>query len=224
MLRFGDRWGPDSHVVFYPIRGGEIWNLVLICVDDLPPEVPRAEADIKDMYAKFEGWDPILTTLISNVQKCDKWKIKTMEELPTWTNEAVTLLGDACHPTLPYQAQGAAMAVEDGAIIGKLLGLQTNHSAEMSIPSTLELYETLRKKRTTLNVQGAHENRTLYHMVPKEVERLGRDEKLASLDWNDQNSRFPWSWGRLPYLKEILGFDAFADAEMAFHRESNSRS
>ena len=209
-------WGPDSHVVFYPIRQGKIWNLVMIAPDDLPPDIPRAEADIEDMKSKFVGWDPILRTLVANVQKCDKWKVRIMDELPTWVKGSATLLGDACHPTLPYQAQGAAMAVEDGAVLGKLFGLRQKHAKDMPMGELLKLYEALRKDRTTINVQGAQENRRLYHMRPEDVIRLRRNEQLKELDINDPQSTFPWSWGRLSYLKDLLGFDVVADAEQAF--------
>jgi salicylate hydroxylase len=93
----------------------------------------------------------------------------------------VALLGDACHPTLPYQAQGAAMAVEDGAIIGQLLGRLnqisrnsniTRHNLQGRINSALQLYEHCQKKRTTINVQGALNNRHFYHMSDGEEQRL----------------------------------------------------
>ena len=218
-------WGPNSHAVLYPIRHGTIWNMVLICPDDLPKDTARAQADIGEMKAKFQGWDPVLRALVTNVQKCDKWRIRTMAELPTWVKGSVTVLGDACHPTLPYQAQGAAMAVEDGAVLGKLLGMQQHQrSTEATIPEVLKLYESLRKTRTTLNVNGAFENRNLYHMLPEEVVRQRRNEQLAELDWDDFESTFPWSWGRLPYLKDLLGVDVVAGAQAAFAAYPHARS
>jgi salicylate hydroxylase len=88
-----------------------------------------------------------------------------MSELKTWTKDFVALLGDTCHLTLPYQAQGAAMAVEDGAAIGILIGSLSQsrlQDREAHIPEILRLYEAMRKRRTTTNVQGAIENRHLF--------------------------------------------------------------
>lgn len=84
---------------------------------------------------------------------------------------SVALLGDACRPTLPYQAQEAAMAVEDGAVLGKLLGLLSQFpridetERHLLVPAALKLSESLRKSRTTLNVQGAVRNQEMYHMA-----------------------------------------------------------
>lgn len=86
-----------------------------------------------------------------------------MAELETWVRGSVVLLGDSCHPSLPHQAQGAAMAVEDGAVLGRLL--TRLHEAELQdydgefLSAMLKLYETLRKSRTILQVQGQLGNR-----------------------------------------------------------------
>ncbi|RJE21241.1 FAD binding domain protein [Aspergillus sclerotialis] len=107
--------GPHQHAVLYPVRNKLCYNLVLLCPDDLPPDVPAAEGNVQEMRALFQGWDHRLTALIEKVSSVLKWKICHMKELDTWCKNRTALLGDACHPTLPYQAQGAAMAVEDGA-------------------------------------------------------------------------------------------------------------
>lgn len=74
----------------------------------------------------------------------------------------ITLLGDACHPTLPYQAQGAAMALEDGLILGTLL---SSASGTSEIPSMLKKYESARKARTTRTVLAAARNRRVFHVA-----------------------------------------------------------
>jgi salicylate hydroxylase len=74
------------------------------------------------MRQTFKGWDPQLTRMISLLDTALKWKLCHIEELASWVKGTVALLGDACHPTLPYQVQGAAMAVEDGLALGVLLG------------------------------------------------------------------------------------------------------
>jgi salicylate hydroxylase len=128
------------------------------------------------------------------------------------------LLGDACHPTLPYQAQGAAMAVEDGCALGILLGLLSRTKTPNSrshIPEVLQLYEGMRKKRTTVNVQGAIENRKLYHMRDG-AEADARNEDLKDVDWYDADGNIPWLWANLGYLKDLMGFDTIQDARDRF--------
>jgi salicylate hydroxylase len=132
------------------------------------------------------------------------------------------LLGDACHPTLPYQAQGAAMAVEDGAIIGRLLGklnrqLRNGSIARntqcASITRVLQLYEECQKKRTTINVQGAVNNRHFYHMTDG-LEQMLRDKLLALHTWTDERSEYTWCDMR--YHAELLDVDVLANADTMF--------
>ncbi|KAE8421584.1 hypothetical protein BDV36DRAFT_280645 [Aspergillus pseudocaelatus] len=166
--------GPEKHAVFYPVRGGEEYNLVLLQPDNLPTGVRTNEGDLEEMRSGFRDWDATLQTLISCISSVVRWKLCHLPELDTWSKGSATLLGDACHPTLPYQAQGAAMAGEDGAVLGILLGLvaqrldsQTNSSDETLnslIYESLTVYEDLRKAPTTANVNGALRNRGAFHM------------------------------------------------------------
>lgn len=110
------------------------------------------------------------------------------------------------------------MAVEDGAVLGILLGkldrrslLQTCHR-QKSISSLLLLYESLRKHRTTLNVLGAVQNQEFYHLPDGGVQ-VERDELLGKLE-SRENCR--WNWGDSGYPKELLGFDVIADTEKRF--------
>lgn len=132
------------------------------------------------------------------------------------------LLGDACHPTLPYQAQGAAMAVEDGAIIGKLLGMLNSvlikgenptASKAQSISEVLHLYESLQKHRTTFNVKGAINSRYFYHMVDGS-EQQARDDELAKHPWTDETSQYMWC--NMQYQAQLLKFDVIKNVEVAF--------
>lgn len=126
------------------------------------------------------------------------------------------ILGDACHPTLPYQAQGAAMAVEDGVIISHLLGRLVRdfqpEIARTKVPSVLKLYERLRKPRTTLNVQGAVSNRKMYHLHDGPGQQQ-RDLDIKDADFVSPN---PWKFVDGPYQKELLGFDALKETEATY--------
>ena len=127
----------------------------------------------------------------------------------------VALLGDACHPTLPYQGQGSAMAVEDGAVLGRILGLLSQSAEIFGRPvdhmnEALKLYETIRKARTTLNVQGAAHNRYWYHLHDGSAQQE-RDQAFA-----EGRNTVNWTYLDPEYHRQVLGFDAVANAEILF--------
>ena len=137
--------------------------------------------------------------------------------------ETIALLGDASHPTLPYQGQGAAMAVEDGAILGLLLmklqgtGLPTSqHAKNARLAALFRLYENLRKKRTEINVAGAVHTRHYYHL-PDGDEQEQRDNELARLPDTEWQGRCSFNWGDAGYQRSLLGFDVLADTEQRFN-------
>lgn len=134
---------------------------------------------------------------------------------------SVVLIGDASHPTLPYQAQGAAMAVEDGAVLGVLLGrLQehlscSTHNKPTQVASLLKLFERLRKQRTEINVSGAVEKQDFYHL-PDGDRQIERDQLLANLPKSDFQADCKWTWGDKSHNDELLGFDVIRGAEDGF--------
>ncbi|KAF2766202.1 FAD/NAD(P)-binding domain-containing protein, partial [Teratosphaeria nubilosa] len=172
-------WGPNMHVVMYGVRHDRVVNLVLVCPDDLPRGTDRQAVEARDMAARFAGWDPRLRRLLSKVGgSALKWKIWGMPALDRWTRGAVALLGDACHPSVPYAASGAAMAVEDGAVLGRLLGRFADACLPRDrLPALLRLYQDVRRERTGTVVRTADGNRELYHMVDGERQRR-RDAML----------------------------------------------
>lgn len=144
--------------------------------------------------------------------------------------DSIALLGDASHPTLPYQAQRAAMAVEDGAVIGMLLGelQQTDliaHSGlrQQSIRAVLALYQQIRKSRTAVNVLGAVKARKFYHL-PDGNWQKERDDIIFHLDHSDREASCKWNWGDTKYQKDLLGFDVLADAHEQFEKWRMGRS
>ena len=109
------------------------------------------------------------------------------------------------------------MAVEDGAVLGKLLGLASHQHAN-STSEVLHLYERLRKTRTTANVKGATNNRKMYHLHDGEEQRQ-RDRELKEADWNERgrgSGNSTWKWVDVKYNADMLGFDAVGDCERAW--------
>ncbi|KAL4910566.1 hypothetical protein BDW74DRAFT_184446 [Aspergillus multicolor] len=220
--------GPDKHTIFYPVRQGEEFNLVLLRPDNLGTGVRRVVGDAEEMREAYREWDGRLTKLLSCVSEVTTWKLMHLSELERWTRGPVALLGDACHPTLPYQAQGAAMAVEDGFALGKLLALLQSQLDTVStdeaplslqsrnyIPEVLKIYEKIRKARTARTVQAAINNRRVFHISDGIIQTI-RDFALgyASVTWKND-----WTWGLFSgRMREMLVHDLAGDCEREFDR------
>ncbi|KAL2847495.1 hypothetical protein BJY01DRAFT_212447 [Aspergillus pseudoustus] len=220
--------GPDKHSIFYPVRGGKEFNLVLLRPDNLEKGIRRVQGDVEEMRESYVGWDQTLEKLISCIPSVTKWKLATLPELQTWTVGPVALLGDACHPTLPYQAQGAAMAVEDGFAIGKLLGLtqknfleshagddpsmSTREAAKNTVPAVLEIYERIRKARTTRGVRAAMMNRKVFHIPDGIIQRI-RDFIVS---YAGVTRRSDWTWLFSWRMRQVLYHDLAGNCERAF--------
>ncbi|PMB67238.1 3-hydroxybenzoate 6-hydroxylase 1 [Beauveria bassiana] len=179
--------GADAHAVAYSVRGGTELNLVLLCPDDLPEGCARAQADLEEMRARFQGWDPL------------------HEETPKLT----LFRGDSCHPMLPYLAQGANSAMEDGAVLGRLLG--SIHEASR-IPDVLAVYQEIRKVRVEKIARQALKQRYNFHMPDGPLQEA-RDEAMTTHQQREEE--YPSQW-TCPIMQPWLyGYDAIAVADSA---------
>ncbi|KAI5857268.1 hypothetical protein BZA05DRAFT_460566 [Tricharina praecox] len=205
--------GPRAHAVCYLLKGGEVYNIVLCCPDNLPADVNIARADPGELASFFSTWDPRLQKLLSLSHDVSKWRLQNSREMQTWVHPAgrFTLLGDACHATLPYLAQGAAMAVEDGAVIGALLA---KVEAKEQIPDVLKLYETLRKNRTEKVVKASTQHRDVFHLEDGELQQQ-RDAILLA---DSRAPGFPNKWRDEEFRDWLFGYDAFEQANQGWEK------
>lgn len=153
--------GPGRHVVCYYLRGGALLNFVgLVETDEVSEESWTARFPWAALKADFVGWNDKVQTVIDAVDRdqCYRWSLHYRPAIGRWSTRRVTMLGDAVHATLPYLAQGAAMAIEDGAVLTRAL------QAVSDIAGALHLYERNRIDRTTRIVEQSTANRTLFHM------------------------------------------------------------
>ena len=155
-----------------------------------------------------------LEKLLSFVDTCLKWKLQNSDPsaLATWVHPHGTfcLLGDAAHATLPYLAQGAAISVEDGGVLGGLLG---KIRSKNDISRVLALYEQLRRPRTSAVVLGSTKQRNIFHMHdgPEQEER-----DRVMLTQNPPKPGHPNQWAD-PVMQEFLfGYDADEEVEKAW--------
>jgi len=175
--------GPGRHVVCYYLRGGALLNFVgLVETEEISEESWTAKFPWERLKADFEGWHEDIQAVIDSVDKdsCFRWSLYYRPPIATWSTRRATLLGDAVHATLPYLAQGAAMAIEDAAVLTRAL------QSTDSVADALQLYERNRIDRTSRIVTGSNANRTLFHMRDQEKLRqafAARDEGADRNAW-----------------------------------------
>ena len=171
--------GPDHHLVHYPVSAGRFVNLVAFApAGDYTTESWTATATVSEFLAEFDGWDPRLADLIGAPGTPGRWALLDRAPLPSWSRGPVTLLGDAAHPMFPFFAQGAAQALEDGAVLARCLAA-AGSSADW--PAALAEYEALRRPRTTRLQEVSHARAHANHL-PDGPEQEARDASFAAAD------------------------------------------
>ncbi len=166
--------GPDGHVVHYWVGGGKFMNVVCVTErGEWTEEGWTTPGKVADALARYEGWHPTVRDLISSFPEMFVWALHDRLPLPRWSDGAVTLLGDACHPMLPFMAQGAAQSIEDGATLAAVLTAMPG-----DIPAALARYEALRKPRATRLQEASAANRVRFHLHDG-PEQQQRDEAMA---------------------------------------------
>jgi salicylate hydroxylase len=119
----GANWvGPGRHVVTYPLRRGELVNFVgVVERQGWETESWTARGSRQDCAADFQGWHPDVHALIDNIDVHYRWALMSRPPIEHWSKGNVVLLGDARHPMLPFMAQGAVMAIEDGVLLARCI-------------------------------------------------------------------------------------------------------
>ena len=183
-----NRMGPDRHVVSYFI-GRNRSHLNLVCIspeDSWESESWTEQGTMEDLYSRFEGWSPDFLSLLGRVEEpVFRWALYDREPLEQWGLGTTTLLGDACHPMLPFMAQGSCQAIEDAVVLARCLSDVSTSDAV----SALRRYEDVRQGRTAQVQTSSLMNRDLFHMVDGQEQR-DRDMILSIsppgmsiLDW-----------------------------------------
>ncbi|HEX3440146.1 MAG TPA: FAD-dependent monooxygenase [Pseudolabrys sp.] len=187
--------GPGKHVVNYFVASGRLMNFVAnIEQDGWTRESWTDRGDPNELRAAFAAWAPELRAVFAEVEETFIWGLFDRAPLPRWSVGRVTLLGDACHPMLPYMAQGAAQALEDGAVLAACL------AKNAEVEGALKHYEDVRLPRASKVQLAARGNKTRFHL-PDGPEQIERDALMAS-------SATDWSFKAIDWL---YGHDAVAD-------------
>ena len=177
--------GPGKHFVHYYVRNRELLNFVAVIETDAWTKESWTErGDVADALAAFAAWHPQLHTILGAVDETFIWGLFDRPPMPRWSVGRVTLLGDACHAMLPFMAQGAAQAIEDGATLAACL---LEAGAENAVEA-LGRYERYRLPRTA-RVQGlSAANKARFHF-PDGPQQVARDAEMAGnvTDWSLQS-------------------------------------
>jgi len=183
-------WGPHGHIVHYPVRRGELMNFVAHHDSAAwTSESWTTECDKSELLEAYEAWNEALLQLINRSDRYYKWALYDRDPLDCWSKGRITLLGDAAHAMLPYLAQGACMAIEDGYVLAESIA----RSPE-DLTAALALYETLRLSRTRRTVLGSRFRARENHLASP-WKRLYRDAKIAIRDrFNSDSTSFRAAW------------------------------
>ncbi|MBN9428543.1 MAG: FAD-dependent monooxygenase [Burkholderiales bacterium] len=156
----GTNWiGPGGHVIHYPLRRGSLMNFVgFLERSDWVAESWTEQGTVEECRQDFAGWHADVHALIDELDAPFKWGVARRPRLATWTRGRVTLLGDACHAMLPFLAQGAVMAMEDGLVLARCVEQMPDEPAD-----ALKLYEQSRLTRDYRVVDGSAQNATRFH-------------------------------------------------------------
>jgi 3-hydroxybenzoate 6-monooxygenase len=161
--------GPNCHLVHYPLRGGEQYNVVVTFHSRQQEAWSVKEGSREEVQSYFEGICPKARQLIDLPKSWKRWATADREPIAQWTFGRATLLGDAAHPTLQYLAQGACMALEDAVTLGEALRVNAGQ-----FDKAFSLYQKSRVARTARIVLSAREMGRIFHA--KGVERLVRND------------------------------------------------
>jgi len=184
----GTTWiGPGGHAVSYPLHKGTIMNFVAtIEGKEWTSERGSEPGTAQECLADFAGWHDEVATLIKLSPRLSKWALMQRDPITRWSSGRVSLVGDACHATLPFLAQGAVHSMEDGLVLARAL------EAYGEPASALARYEAARIERTSRMVRGARANTERFHS--RELAQESTAEVYLAREWSNSPifERYDW--------------------------------
>ena len=219
------RWiGERRHIIAYPVSNKQIYNISTAQPDLNFADAPSATYTTKgskpqmmEVYGDFCPKVKRMLDLVPDGEVCE-WKLRVHEPLPFWVHGQTALIGDACHPTLPHMAQGAAQAIEDGGVLGVVLSKLPDTSPE-AINKALRVYEEVRMERAyTLVELAATAGRNMH--LGEGAAKEERDRQFAALK-NNKKGSVPDKWADAEVQKMVYGQDVMKMAEDDFDQISS---
>jgi salicylate hydroxylase len=184
----GTNWvGPGAHVITYPVRGGALMNVVgIIEREGWRSESWTERGTHAELLQDFGHWHADVCELMSAIEQPFKWALLGRAPQTGWAQGNICLLGDAAHPTLPFLAQGANMAIEDAAVMARCLALDepTEHA--------LARFEKLRWQRTADIVNLSRDNAQRFHNP--QLSDPAKAVDYVSSEWAPEKVRRRYDW------------------------------
>jgi salicylate hydroxylase len=179
--------GRKAHVVHYSLRGGTLINIVAIVDDEWAGPGWTTEGSRREVLSRFapHDWSEAARALLALPEHWHKWALYDLAPLTRWGDGPVTLLGDAAHPMLPFLAQGAAMAIEDAAVLAAGMAHSPSNPA-----AGMRAYEAARRARTARVQREARRNGVIYHLGGPFVR--ARDVLLRATSGKMLLRRYDW--------------------------------
>ncbi|KAF5252001.1 hypothetical protein FANTH_2955 [Fusarium anthophilum] len=220
-------YAADRRIVMYPCDDNKMFNFV--CIHPREESDPGSKEDWNNetsmsvLLGVYKDFDPALLKLLSKAspESLKAWELLDMDILPTWTDKRLTLLGDAAHPFLPHQGQGAGVAIEDAASLAVVLPAGTSPE---EVPERLRLYQEFRYDRANRIQEfsrqaGKDKPDKDFDMMAYTNFNLGHDE------WDNSTNRFrKWDWARKPHLywRMPVSFGPFPGPRQTFTGEARN--
>jgi salicylate hydroxylase len=179
--------GLDGHLVHYPVKGGQLINIVGIVQDDWSETGWSAPGDRNEILRHFARWTwaDDARELIATPQRWLKWALYERKSAFRGGDGPITLIGDAAHPMLPFLAQGAGMATEDAAVLARCLARSLDDPAE-----GLRAYERARQARTARAQRVSHKQGRIYGLSGPEA--LLRNIAMKTMGGERLRRRYDW--------------------------------
>jgi 2-polyprenyl-6-methoxyphenol hydroxylase-like FAD-dependent oxidoreductase len=180
--------GPNCHLVHYPLRGGQQFNLVVTFHSREQEVWGVREGSKEEVLSYFQGICDRPRQLLDAPKSWKRWSTADRDPIENWVRGRVVLLGDAAHPMLQYLAQGACMAIEDAVTLGEAV-----KHCNFDLDAAFKLYEKSRVTRTARTVLSAREMGRIYHA--KGVERLVRNSLWKGRTPDQFYEALQWLYG-----------------------------
>jgi salicylate hydroxylase len=158
--------GPDQHCVCYPVSAGRLISFgATVSASDWREESWAARGDVTRLAEAYAGWHPDVIRLIGAAETVNRWALHDRDSVERLSAGRVVLIGDAAHPMLPFQAQGANQAIEDAVVLAACL------AGPGGLPAALHRYEEIRLPRTTRIQQQSRANARTFHLSDGAAQR-----------------------------------------------------
>ena len=202
--------GPHATILSYLLEGinEPLVNFVFTCDATMDAGVNTKIGTNAEVRERFKDWDPRLDAMLAHVDEVLEWRLFTHHEIPRWAHPAnkLVLIGDAAHAMTPYLAQGAAMGIEDAAVLGGILA-QPDFGTPDRLPQALQLYETLRIKRAARVAEASITSRYFTQMDDGPEQQQRDAWMLAHPGICEQHINIR---SRKEFLDELFGYNAYA--------------